>query len=339
MKNHFLVIGYWVIVLGVLVGERALGMTPQSTQLDTIVAEGRFIMGDNDTRTEARQYAILDAKRKVMEKVGTFLRSYSKTENFVMTQQQIETFSAGFIQTEIIEERTEPVGETMAVVVKIRAIIDPREVRARLAEFQEQPGHAETLAALQQQYQALAAELDSLKQKVSPPSPARSRVKDHPPGEQPQVAPLAMAEERSRNWEEMKKVELLIQLVAESNRRKPDLQRMEELLNRLSAPVAGRDIINGYYGIALFKNGKVREAINYLEKAVRARPEPPPRVKRPRIARMVRDRFQKEQALFHYYLARCYRQIDRPRLAIRHLKMAQRLDPKNPQYRELGLPR
>ncbi len=347
MRSYFCNLGWYTMVWLLLLfhlplaqeRERSVANLPEagssaSAKRDTIIAEGRFIMGDNDTRTEARQYALLDAKRKVMEQVGTFLQSYSKVENFRMTEQEIESFSAGFIQTEIIEERVEPVGETVAVMVRIRAIIDPDDVRRRLTEFQEQPGHADALMALQEQYQVLAAELDSLKQRVD----AAPTTQAHPDPQKTAPVTTPVAQQRSRSWKEMKQVELLIQLVAESNKRMPSLKRMEQILEQLETGIPGRGIIYGYYGIALFKHGNIREAMTNLERAIQAKPRTDVRPPRPRTARLIKDRFQKEQALFHYYLARCYQRIQRPRLAIRHLKIAQRLDPRNPQYRKLKLP-
>lgn len=139
---------------------------------------------------------------------------------------------------------------------------------------------------------------------------------------------------RQKNWKEMEKIEKLIQIVAESNRPHPNLDRIKRLVQELHAPPAERSLVVGYYGIALFKHDKVKEAIRYLAKAVRVNPALFTKNQPPGIRSKLMNRYRREQALFHFYLARCYFRMGNQRLASRHLAQAQRLDAGNPQYRE-----
>lgn|GEM_PF-2680902 len=47
--------------------------TPLFAQVDTVQATYKYIMGDNDTKTDARNLCFLYAKKLCMEKAGTFV--------------------------------------------------------------------------------------------------------------------------------------------------------------------------------------------------------------------------------------------------------------------------
>jgi len=47
-------------------------------QTDTVFATYTYTMGDNDTKSDARQLCFLYAKRQCLEKAGTFVQSELK---------------------------------------------------------------------------------------------------------------------------------------------------------------------------------------------------------------------------------------------------------------------
>jgi hypothetical protein len=48
-----------------------------SAEVQTITTSHTYVMGDNDSRNDARQLCFLEAKRKVLEKAGSFIQSHS----------------------------------------------------------------------------------------------------------------------------------------------------------------------------------------------------------------------------------------------------------------------
>ena len=44
-----------------------------TAEVRTLTATGEYRMGDNDTKTDAKRLALLDAKRLALEQVGTYL--------------------------------------------------------------------------------------------------------------------------------------------------------------------------------------------------------------------------------------------------------------------------
>ena len=48
---------------------------PVFAQIDTVEATYKYVMGDNDTKTDARNLCFLNAKKLCMEKTGMFVQS------------------------------------------------------------------------------------------------------------------------------------------------------------------------------------------------------------------------------------------------------------------------
>ena len=63
-----------------------------------IVAEGRNILGDNDTRTQAKDAAVKDAMRIAIEKAGVYVESYSETNDYQLTKDQVKMAAAGVVK-------------------------------------------------------------------------------------------------------------------------------------------------------------------------------------------------------------------------------------------------
>jgi hypothetical protein len=102
---------------------------------DTIYASYQYLMGDSDTKTDARQISFLEAKRLCLEQAGTFIESQVKVENYQVTQDDITTYSASFLQVELVSEETKVIGESMAIITTVRAIVDPVELRGQIGQL------------------------------------------------------------------------------------------------------------------------------------------------------------------------------------------------------------
>lgn len=58
-------------------------------EVQTITASHTYVVGDNDSKNDARQLCFLQAKRKVLEKAGLFIESSLEAQNFQLTKDQI----------------------------------------------------------------------------------------------------------------------------------------------------------------------------------------------------------------------------------------------------------
>ncbi len=294
--------------------------------LDTLIVEGRYVMGDRDSRLDARNYALLEAKKKALEQAGTYLKAFTRVENYMVSEQEVQTLAAGIMRTEVLEEHTEPAGETMAVVVRIRAIIDSDELKHQLEAARADTALSNQLAELQVEYQRLLAQVEQGRADA-----LRSR-------------PGASATAHSPDWKSLQGMEVLMKLALEARKSQPSLSRAVSLYQQIPANTSGRRAGNGYLGIIQFKRGHVNKAIELLEKAIGEQPASARFSRRPmsrmrgghsRLPRAVKQRAQHEKALFHYYLARALSAKGARARALRHWKMARQLDPDNPAYKRI----
>lgn len=67
-------------------------------EVKEISAEGEYRLGDRDTRETAKTAALADARRKIIEQVGIYVKSYSEMNKFNLTQDQIKTAAEAMIK-------------------------------------------------------------------------------------------------------------------------------------------------------------------------------------------------------------------------------------------------
>ena len=104
-----------------------------SAKTETIVATHKYQMGDNDSRNDARRMCFLEAKRKVIEKAGTYIESYTQVKNYQLTKDEIEVYSAALLKVETIKENWKLSGATMAVEITVKAEVDTSYIEKQLS--------------------------------------------------------------------------------------------------------------------------------------------------------------------------------------------------------------
>jgi len=280
---------------------------------DTIITDGRYLMGDRDSKADAREFALLDAKKKILEKAGTFVRSQDVVQNYQLTSQQIESYTLGTVKTEILEEKLIPNGSTFEMVLKVQGTINPQEVSDLLAELPNNTEMNSEIETLQQNYAVLAAELDSLKNQKNPANP---------------TAP----ETRENRLADLKRTELLMQFAAETSKQKPALARLEKIAQQIPQNARQRKIASGYLGIAYFKNDQYKMAIKHLQLAIDRQATSNRRTARTQVTDP-NELSLKQQALFHYYLGLSLSKTGKNKLAIRHLQLARQLSPESKRFK------
>ena len=143
-----------------------------TAEIRTITATGEYRMGDNDTRTDAKRLALLDAKRLALEKSGTYIESITEVKNFNLTREEVRAYTAGIV--EVLEQatRTTMEGETSVVGVEVTVKIDTDVVTRQIDALRKnESGKAELLRLrieterLRQEIDVKTRELASLKAK------------------------------------------------------------------------------------------------------------------------------------------------------------------------------
>jgi Skp family chaperone for outer membrane proteins len=130
-----------------------------------IISEGKYVMGDLDTRKDAKTQALIEAKRMAMEKAGTYLQSTTEVKNFKLSKDQINTIAAGIMSVEILNEDWKMSGDNMVLTIQIRATVDTSNLKDRISKMQE-GDNAENFKEVQSQLAALQKELAELKKQA-----------------------------------------------------------------------------------------------------------------------------------------------------------------------------
>jgi len=70
-----------------------------------IIVEGTYTAGDNDTIKSAEDMALNNAKRAALEQFGVNIESTTEVKNMQLTQDKIQTFASGNLQTTILDKK------------------------------------------------------------------------------------------------------------------------------------------------------------------------------------------------------------------------------------------
>ena len=95
-----------------------------AAEIRTITSTGEYRMGDNDTRTDAKRLALLDAKRLALEQAGTYVESVTQVKNLNLTAEEIRAYTAGIVEVTELATLTSMEGETTVVRVDVSIKID-----------------------------------------------------------------------------------------------------------------------------------------------------------------------------------------------------------------------
>ncbi len=129
----------------------------------SVTAEGKYVMGDMDSKKDARTFALIEAKRMALEQAGTYIESASEVRDFRLTKDQINSLAAGVVSIEVLKEDWKVSGENMALTILIRADVDISGMKASIKSLKEQDKGLESQAAIQEQLLKLQKELEELK--------------------------------------------------------------------------------------------------------------------------------------------------------------------------------
>lgn len=94
-----------------------------ASEHETVSGKGCYKYGDNDTPRAARETALNMAKRNAIENYKVFINSKSKTQDFVLKQDIIESLSTGYLHNlRIIKEQEQ--GREICIWLEAKVIPD-----------------------------------------------------------------------------------------------------------------------------------------------------------------------------------------------------------------------
>jgi len=100
--------------------------------------------GEADSKLTCRTVSLLEVKRLLLEKLGTYLETRTEVKDFQVTKDEIVALTAGIVKTEILDEKWN--GETYTLTAKIEA--NPDEVTKAIDTIRKQQGGVENAQKL-----------------------------------------------------------------------------------------------------------------------------------------------------------------------------------------------
>ena len=154
--------------LSVIVLLTALILPPVAlAEVQTFTATHTYILGDHDSKDDARQRCLLEAKRKILEQAGVYIESASEMKNFDLTKDKITSFAAAVMQVKDTKENFGFENGHMTMTLKLTAQVDLVEVRKQLAARQIDAGVRDDVAAQKERLKRLEARLEAMQQQQS----------------------------------------------------------------------------------------------------------------------------------------------------------------------------
>lgn len=133
-----------------------------------VESSAKYVLGDNDTRIDARNIALNEAKRAASELAGTQVKSDLVIENDQILKDQITIVAASFMTVEVINESMTASKDGRSVMeVTIRAHLDKSAIRSKLDAYRGDDKRQKELSSIQAENTRLQNELESLNAELS----------------------------------------------------------------------------------------------------------------------------------------------------------------------------
>ena len=152
-----------------------LAVSPANAKPTVLTESCSYVMGDNDTKNDARQLCFLQAKRKLLEKAGAFIQSNVTVEGGRLAKDKVATYSAAILQVEVTGERTTYNGQNMVMELKVRATVDLDEVRKRLTQIAGDRSVQTKIDTQQKQLRGLEADVAHLRELLNQAGPTEAK--------------------------------------------------------------------------------------------------------------------------------------------------------------------
>jgi len=154
-------IGYLVFFILILIPYTSLAETK------IIFAEHKYIMGDNDSKNDARRMCFLEAKRRVLEKAGTYIESRTEVKDFRLTKDEISVYSAALLKVDTVNEEWKFIGENMAILISVKAEVDINSVEKQLAKIKQDTAVQKRIKDQQRRLQELERNVVKLQKQLA----------------------------------------------------------------------------------------------------------------------------------------------------------------------------
>jgi hypothetical protein len=141
----------------------------------TITETCDFVLGDNDTKNEAREVSFVRCKRRLLERAGSFIQSNVQVTNGKLSKDQVTTYAAAVLSVEVVKERFFFKGESMVLEQTVKAKVDLSDVKKRLAAIIGDKSVSRKVEGQQKQITDLEKRVEELRQELGSAKTSRAK--------------------------------------------------------------------------------------------------------------------------------------------------------------------
>lgn len=137
---------------------------------DTITSKHRYTMGDNDSKTDATTMCFLEAKRKAVEYVGSYVEStvdITQTEKSRNAKSKVKIIAASLVSSEIVSVETGLDNGKVYVDCVVSVTADKNQLKKDIAKIAADPEANKQVALQQIQLQKLEDEIIKIQTRLS----------------------------------------------------------------------------------------------------------------------------------------------------------------------------
>lgn len=149
-------------LLGVSMLGQCLVPVPARAELLSFQEQYHYAAGEADSKLSCRAVSLLEVKRLLLERLGTYIESSSQVVDLQLSSDVVTSLSAGIVKTEILDEQWD--GKTYSLTARIQA--DPEEVNRLVAEIATRSRQQAELAQLEKSNQDDLARHQQLKEEM-----------------------------------------------------------------------------------------------------------------------------------------------------------------------------
>jgi predicted Zn-dependent protease len=135
---------------------------PARAEVQVVEADSSYLIGDNDSKIDARRIVLQEAKRKALEMAGVLVESITEVKNLALTRDEIRAYTAGIVETEIVTEEMKGTSDHPEIYMKTRCRIDMGVLMEQIKRLKADEGAKEQLQVALKENEALRKERDGL---------------------------------------------------------------------------------------------------------------------------------------------------------------------------------
>lgn len=214
-----------------------------AAKTETIYASYKYVMGDNDTKNDAKRICFMEAKRLLIEKAGVFIESETAVTDFKLTRDEIKTYSAAIVKVEVANEELKFNGDTQTISMTVKADIDTDEVQKMLASIKKDKSLQKKIIEQQEQLKDMENRLSKLHDSLKTVSPEDA---------------IVLRKERNVIFKEMSESEKIVFNIKATTQRAVDNVEVR-MTSEEVGKIAGKPRSTAYYtnGLSSWNYGNV----------------------------------------------------------------------------------